>query len=112
VLGYGRAQNIVQPGIAFHFFLSRSVRQDDVVVLILAGHGETLGVEHSDYFTGEVFYADNFSDGIFNAKELLPNRRANVANVRGAFNVIVGEDRALVRVPTLDVKEFRGNAAI
>jgi hypothetical protein len=112
ILGYGGAQNVVEPGIAFHFFLSGSVRQDDVVVLILAGHGKTFGVEDSNYFTGEVFYADNFSDGIFGAKELLANGEANIANVRGTFDIFVGEDGALIGVPTLDVKEFRGHAAI
>src|SRR6202163_1917140 len=111
-LGDGGAEDIVEPGIAFDFFLSGGVRQDDVVILILAGHGETLGVEDSDYLTGEVFYADNFTDGIFHAKELLAHGGANVADVRGTFNVIVGEGGAQVDIPTFDVKEFRGDAAI
>jgi len=34
VLRDGGAQNIVQPGDAFDFFLSRGVRQDDGIVLV------------------------------------------------------------------------------
>ncbi len=110
VLGDGGAENVVEPGIAFHFFLSRGVGHENGVVLILAGHGKTFGVENSDYFAGEVSYADNFSDGIFRPKELLTNGDANVADVSGTFDVLIGEGGTLIDIPTLDVKEFRGYA--
>src|SRR6202051_2289588 len=69
-------------------------------------------MEDADYFAGQVLYADNFSNGIFRAKELLANGDANIADVRGTFDVLVGEHGALVRVPTLDVEKFRGHATI
>src|SRR6202011_5754139 len=112
VLGDSGAENIVEPSIAFHFFLSRGVGHDDGVVLILARHGKTFGVENSDYFAWEIFYTDNFSDGIFRAEELFANGGADVADVRSAFNVIVGEGGAQIDIPTLDVKEFGRHAAI
>src|SRR6478736_3194836 len=70
VLRDGGAQNIVQPGDAFDFFLSRRVGQDNGIVLVLSGKRQALRMQCRHNLARKIVHADDFSDRIFGAEQL------------------------------------------
>src|ERR1700730_17619962 len=69
-------------------------------------------MKSSHNFARQAIDAHDFSNWVFDAKKLVPNRFPNDANVRRAIHVILREDRSLVHEPALNVEEFWRDAAV
>src|ERR1700730_5886825 len=85
---YSGTQNVVQPHVALHLSLSGGVGQDDVVVLILPGHGKPFRMQNADDLTGQTLYTNCFSERVFRGEQLLAHSPSNNADVGGALHVL------------------------
>src|SRR5215813_6810391 len=107
-----RAENVVEPGDSFDFFLSHGVGQDNGVVLIAPVERQSLGMKNSNDLTWKIVDSDHLADWIFNAEELLPHRAAKHTNIRRAFDILLCKEGALVYVPALDIEILWRDATI
>jgi hypothetical protein len=85
----GRAQDIVQPVVAFDLLHGRRVRQEDGVVLVLPGNGESLRLQRRHDLARQVSEADDRPDGVVHAEQLIPHGAADHADVGGPIHVVL-----------------------
>src|ERR1051326_8855722 len=107
----GGAEDVVEPGDAHQLFLRGGVRQDDGVVLVLAGHRQPFRRERRHDFARHGFHAHDFADRILGAEEVVAHGLAEDADGGGALDVVLRERRALRDRPSLDIKVFGRDAA-
>src|SRR5712672_400665 len=69
-------------------------------------------MENGHYFARKIIDAHHFADRIFRAKKLFANRAPYGANVGSAVHIILGENRALIDVPTLYIEVLGGYSAV
>ena len=69
-------------------------------------------MERRHDFARESLDADDFADWVFAAEELILDGAAQNANIGGAVDVVLGEQRTFADSPCLDGKELQRIAAI
>src|ERR1700719_2873828 len=107
-----RTQNVVQPHVALHLSLCGSVRQDDVVVLVLSGQRKTFWMQTADDLTWQALHTNYFSERVLRAEQLLAHSSSNNADVGGAIYVLCRENRTVIKVPAFDCEIFWGHPAV